>query len=558
MSGRGGERPGGEPDRPRVTELDPVPRRSLEVAPEAVGGRPARAAGAAAAVVLVAVVTGLLRPWGGDAPPPSAAPSGSAAALASAATPTPSPWDTDNGLPNRGPVASPASTPWPARILAADVRAAATARSEWGLRAIVVPAGSEPAGDGSGAGLVERWAPVDPLAAGGRLIASASAVVGPGDAVVAIGVTTGADLALDVRAWRFGEFEAPRRLVPEMIAAPEPGGVLLLPDPGTMTGLRTWPAGSYRVDLLFPDRIERVTVLVPTEAPGDPGTAVPLRVPRDLADPLGAVADGPFAVVAGGVQEVRAATSGGLDERAAWAASLDEVAGLPAVGRVVGVAVAGIGVVLPPGELVVGGELERLAPALRGARYTVLRTIEGIRPVPGSGAGPRAAVLLGTDGPGALGTGLYRVVVRSRQADGAAVTRSYHVEVVPRPAAGGPVTPLLAEATWRAGGPDAADALPGVAVLAAAGLGAAGAGCGPASSAPVVPLGTRLLVVVLAGVADAARASWVGSGAGALVTLGGEGRLLVVALDPAARTGELDLVASRQGLAPEGGVLCVR
>ena len=213
------------PDRNRLddelhVELVPVGRR-----------RSIRSAGIVVAVSVAFVALAVLKPW--DA--------GRAAAPTTAAGVVSSP---SAGSASANPVGSAAAPfahpPTPADLVRATVR-----RSEWGVRAVVVPQGATPTGNGTGGGLAERFLAIDVGDGADVDVGAASTAVHAGDDVIGLGVTTPDDaMPLDVRFWRLEPGAVVRRIVPRPVLGREAGSWLWLPDPHEATIRGTWPAGT--------------------------------------------------------------------------------------------------------------------------------------------------------------------------------------------------------------------------------------------------------------------------------------------------------------------------
>lgn len=394
----------------------------------------------AALVVAIGLVAAFLKPWDAVAPPgttgsdgKTSAPAGSA--VAAGRSPASSPRD------------FPARTPFATFLSNEAVLAATTSRSAWGVRAVVVP------GDGEAAGatpaLAERWLGIDVAAGAAWTLGGGGSVAGPHDDVLALGVTTPDDaLPLDVRFWRLDQDLLPQRVIPIAIPGPEPASWLWFPDPTSTTVLGTWPAGTYRIDVLLGPRIVRLVVAIPQSAADRPlgGRSV---VSSDLESALTAFEPGGFAIVAsrptaiGGADELL--TDEPLaDEREAWLGSAGGGLTLTTVAQVSSPDVSGLGVLFAAGEQPAGADVVLVPPAPRAPDMTA----EIMSVAPGGGAPGRRAIVVRPGGRGVFQPGLYRLTVSWRTSQGIDRRATWQVEIVPSTPATPPTSPLGRMRRW--------------------------------------------------------------------------------------------------------------
>ncbi|MEW6223716.1 MAG: hypothetical protein AB1627_03725 [Chloroflexota bacterium] len=409
--------------------MDDPPRRSLEVEPARVGHRQASFPPLLLGVLAVAfVAVAVVKPWDGDA-----AASGRPSAAAALTPPGPT-----AGRP--GPSVSPGPTPSVIRLGGEDLLAATSPRSSWGIRAVVLPPG--PAGS-----LEERWTEIDDPGyrtdADTRTVAASGPVAAEGDTVVALGITTPGDaLPLDVRIWRLDTGGIPRRVPAGSVTGPDPGSRLWRPVTSAGVAGAPWPPGTYRIDALLGRSIDRIVVVVPGD-PGldEPGDQAAAALPPSLAQEL-AFGEGLFVVADGRAIMVDAlsAPEARLGEREAW---LSPGLDLPswAVGQVTSDAVAGVGVVLPPGAVPTSLVLDLVSPIDAGV---VAPTDE--LPIP-DGTG-RTAILAHTGGERPFAAGTYRVWATWRTADGEPGSSVRYLEIVPRGTIVSPGSPLDRLREW--------------------------------------------------------------------------------------------------------------
>jgi hypothetical protein len=411
-----------EPERDR-------PDEGLRIDPVGVARRSTLPAAVAVIVAIAFVGLALAKPWDSGRALSSVAPSGNAPPAAS-----------DNlGAAQPTPFAIP---PTPA-----DMAAAASNRHDWGVRAIVVPATREPRGDGTDSGLAERWLPVD-VDSGAAWDSSVTGVaVEPGDEVVALGLTTPDDeMPLDVRFWRFEPGVTTRRIVPRPLAGPEAGSWLFLPDLRETTVLGTWPAGTYRIDVLLGQRIVRlVTVVPPGVAAGVPRATAQPVLPANLVDQVGAFNAGPFAVAPGGAFPLLGDAGDPLDERAAWLGPATGQLEIAAVSQIATDPVSAIGLLLDPGEQLTDAVLDRVRPTGEGPGLRVVP----LPPVPMQGGGDRtSAVIIEHTDLRAVETGFYHLTATATFPDASPNTRTWNLEIVPATPPPPPGRPLVRMTRW--------------------------------------------------------------------------------------------------------------
>lgn len=427
---------------------DPV-RRSLAIEPRRLSrGRSTLAPAALALGATAFVLIALLKPWnagGGGAatvPPGGSGSSSTTVSPGSRAAPAPG---------GSSAVQVPAPAPFPSSPTAADLVASSRPHTDWGIRAIVVPAGRSPRGDGSGAGLTERWSAVD-LAGDVWDLGAHGSPVGAADAVFALGVTTPVDaLPLDMRFWRMGAAGTPARIVPIPIPGPDPGSWLWRPDPTDATMLGTWPAGTYRIDVLLGSRIVRLITNVPgTLGPATPASspaATPVPLPANLALHLQALPVGLVAVAGGDVFHLVATPSGRLDELATWldpglAAPLSMLAPLPSDD------VSALGAVLPPGASNPHLGIELLAP-IAGSVVVPIETIP-LNATAAPGTTPSSAVLATSEPGHPFATGIYELIVSWTDPQGDDRAEVWHIDIVPTIPPVPPLSPLDSLRHWAA------------------------------------------------------------------------------------------------------------
>ena len=278
------------------------------------------------------------------------------------------------------------------------------------------------------------------------------------DAVVALGITTPAgDLPLDIRFWKLGAVATPSRSLGLPIGGPDPGSWLWLPPRAADTTLGSWPAGTYRIDVLLGSRITRLVTVVPGGlGSSQPAAASPLPPPPDLDVRLGTLSEGPVAVADGRVIRIEAALSQPLDELEAWLGSTRS-GSEPLVGLVASPDVSALGVVLPAGARDPHLGIGMLAPIGGSVRAP----IEIFEPDPAGAddlspdAGPTpasalsASAVLERAGTGSsFAAGVYEITASWTGADEKYRAGVWHVEIAPSTPPTPPGSPLVALARW--------------------------------------------------------------------------------------------------------------
>jgi hypothetical protein len=339
-----------------------------------------------------------------------------------------------------GPVAAP--TPYVTPATLADLVAASSDRHAWGVRAVVVPSNGEPTGDGSGRGLAERWLAINVDAGAAWDVGVTGTAVEAGDDVVALGVTTPDDaLPLDVRFWRLEEGGGIRRIVARPVPGLEAGSWLFLPALNAATVLGTWPAGTYRIDVLLGSRIVRLLTIVPSGVTAVSGEA---PKPAEPADPLAGLRSfgaGPFAATPRGVIAISASPHEPLDERTAWLGPATGQVEIAAVGQVAADDVTSLGLLLEPGDEFMAADLERIAPVAEKTELFALG-------LPAEDALGEFAILLERPDLSPFETGLYLMTVTSKPASGKERTQTWNLEIVPSTIPPPPGMPLTRMARW--------------------------------------------------------------------------------------------------------------
>jgi hypothetical protein len=400
----------------------------LQVDPVPLGRR--RSFGPAALVVGVSVAfiaLAVLKPW--DAGPAAVPPESALATDQPVAA----------AIPGVGgdPFANPA-TP-------ADLIARSSIREAWGVRAIVVPANLHPAGDGTGLGLSERWQAIDVGSDAALDFANAGTAVEAGDDVVALGVTTPNDaLPLDIRFWRIEAGDTVQRILPRPVPGREAGSWLWLPDPREATVRGTWPAGTYRIDVLLGSRIVRLVTIVPTGVPALPRSVAAVAEPINLVDQLRSFAEGPFFFTPQVAIPIDVAPHDPLDERTAWLGPASGQLESAALGRVTVDRVTALGLLLKPGERFVSADLERVVPV--ADKPDVQTSL--LPPIPRSDGEHATAVFFENGDLRPLESGLYHLTETVLQATGDDETKTWNLEIVPSAAPPLPGVPLVRMARW--------------------------------------------------------------------------------------------------------------
>ena len=413
------------------------PAEGLRIDPVRVGRR--RTVVPAAIVAILSVVfvgLALVKPW--DA-------SWATVAIASGA-PTPQATLMSNAPSARAVSPVVTATPFPAQPTPADLLAASLNHDAWGVRAMVVPGGLTPTGDGSGAGLIERWLAIDVGAGAAWDAGVTGTAVEPGDDVLALGVTTPENsMPLDIRFWRLESDSALRRVVPRPVRGREAGSWLFLPDPREATSLDTWPAGTYRIDVLLGSRIVRLITIVPGDTPVGRGRAPEVGEPPDLVDQLRSFAAGPFAVTPRRPLPIEVSSHDQLDERLAWLGPATGRLEISAIGRVAADPVTGIGVLLKPDEHLVSANLGLVAP--RNTEAPDVR-IFPLPPVPRSDSERAEGIIIEHADLRPLEPGSYALTESTRLVSGAERTQTWNIEIVPSTPPPPPGNPLASMARW--------------------------------------------------------------------------------------------------------------
>jgi len=374
----------------------------------------------------------LWKPW--DAAPgriagPSPEPGGSGAATAR--TPTGDSSSAAAVVEPTRPIPTPMQ-PFPAN---GTILATTSMHRDWGLRTVVLPPTERRTTTNDG--LVERWLGIDVAAGAAWTLAGESAIGGPADDVVAIGVTTpDIALALDVRFWRLDRSAFPERVIPIPIPGPEPASWLWLPDPAQATALGTWPAGTYQIDVLLGPRIVRLVATIPHAAPSLVRTTPPIFNPP-LDQTLAALPEGPFAIVAGRPIPIAVETGPLVDEREAW---LGPATGLTLhrVAQVSSPDVSGIGWFLAAGQQPASFALSMIHASAGGPETRVDAVADPLS--------NREALVIRPTSSGPFPAGLYQLT--TSWTGGAPGSVSWQVEILPSTPATPPSSPLEHLARW--------------------------------------------------------------------------------------------------------------
>ncbi len=378
------------------------------------------------AVVAVALIVAVVKPWGDVGPGPAGGPSPAPAS----ASPKPP------AISIPGDLVPPT---W------ADVRSVISRRSEWGIRTIVM--GPQPeAPPGTTARYSERWVAADanPLDGfPGRI-----AVVDERDgSIVALGVTFPPEQApLALRIWRVRAVAEPEWIDTRPVdVVPARGAYLLLRRSGAEAAVHSWAPGRYRIDLLAGGEIRRVELLI-RDASGDlpdpkpwPGAGRPTTA-LDGAWFEG-LPVGLFAQVGPAVVPLASSAGPALDEAGAWL-DLDPGGTGPEPGSFVARSwqprATRLGVVLPPASTVRSAVLRRLAPFDDTTRIVGETT---------TGSGESRSYVAFAPATGATWRpGVYAITVVWEDGDGAH-DRTWHVELRPGPVSAEPAL-LSATRAW--------------------------------------------------------------------------------------------------------------
>jgi hypothetical protein len=326
--------------------------------------------------------------------------------------------------------ASVAATQEPATRLAsihtpiwADLAPIVVPHDAWGIRAIFDGARGGPAPPSSDT-YAANWSP----ATRGRDGGDTAIVQREERPIVVLGVTAPlAAGAVDARIWRVhtgGQLEW-LDVVP--ILSGDVNGSFLYLRPGTGGAPFTaWDAGTYRIDVLAGDAVERIQVRIP----GATGVVPPLQdlppspaVTVRAADSfISGVGPGPFATADGMGLQLEALPYRPLTEAEAWQdlALFDGAhvasAALPRA--------SGLGVMLRPGALLVSARIDRLSPGATSFASPA-PTEDATEHPPRS----RYAVFAPEDG-GAWRPGLYAISVAWTDETGAH-QGTWHIELRP-------------------------------------------------------------------------------------------------------------------------------
>jgi len=322
-------------------EFDPVRlgRRRRGVEPVVVG----------VAVMSVAIVFAIAKPWERVATSPGPAASGVAAIAA-------------DPSPTRRPVMTPRSTPsgpdW------AAVTESVTPHEGWGVAAFLIARRGSSGIPVSPVAprYIERWARTSSDATG-----SDTVYVNREDrSIAALGVTTPNGVQTRaVRIWRLHAGDELEWIDAARIDDGAANGTPLLVRPPLADGAAMpWDAGHYRVDVLTGDGIHRISVLIPNRfgnVPGPDEWEPPTSnvVTAAESDPSG-IQSGLFATVDGSAVSIPAPESEPLGESQAW--SDVAVGGGSSVASAYLPRATGLGVMLTSHAAVGTASIRRLAP----------------------------------------------------------------------------------------------------------------------------------------------------------------------------------------------------
>jgi hypothetical protein len=308
-----------------------------------------------------------------------------------------------------------------------------------------VPASLHLVGDTAGSGLTERWLATDVGPGAAKEPGSSGTAIETGDDVVALGVTTPDDaMPLDIRFWRLEPGAVVRRIVPRPILGREAGSWLWLPDPHEATIRGTWPAGTYRIDVLLGPRIVRLVAVVPTGVPALPRGVPAVAEPSNLVDQLRSFGAGPFAFTPQIAIPIDVVPHDPLDERLAWLGPATGQTETAAVGRVTVEPITAFGLLLKPGDQFVSASLDRVAPVTDTPNVQ----IRPLPPIPRSDGGRATAVLVEYADLRPLEAGLYHLTETATLASGVDRTQTWNLEIVPSAAPPPPGVPLVRMARW--------------------------------------------------------------------------------------------------------------
>ncbi|HEX6867386.1 MAG TPA: hypothetical protein VF119_01210 [Candidatus Limnocylindrales bacterium] len=371
-------------------EFDPVRlgRRRRGVEPVAVG----------VAVMTVAIVFAIAKPWDRITTSPAPAASGAAAALL-------------DPSPTRTPV--PTTRPTPSGPDWTAVAESVTPHEGWGIAAFLIARRGT-----SGIPVsplapryVERWARTSTDATGGDMV-----YVNREDrSVAALGVTTPNGVRpRAVRIWRLHtgdelEWVDAARIDDEAANGPP----LLVRHPLPDGEAVPWDAGRYRVDILTGGGIHRISVLIPDRFGNVPQPDAWTQFASNLvaatdSDPSG-IQSGLFATVDGGAVSIPARESEALGEMQAWNDIV--VAGGSSVASAYLPRATGLGVMLTSHAAVAAASIQRLAPdplwdapeATGGISNMRGRTPFVVFPAPDDGVWPPGVYALTVDWEDAAG-----------------------------------------------------------------------------------------------------------------------------------------------------------
>jgi hypothetical protein len=276
-------------------------------------------------------------------------------------------------------------------------------------------------------------------------VGAAGTAIQAGDDVIGLGVTTPDDaMPLDVRFWRLEPGDIVRRIVPRPVLGREAGSWLWLPDPHEATIRGTWPAGTYRIDVLLGPRIVRLVTVVPTGVPALPPGVPAVAEPSNLVDQLRSFAAGPFAFTPQIALPIDVVPHDPLDERLAWLGPAAGQAETAAVGRVTVNAVTALGILLKPGEQFVSANLERVTPVAETPDVRIFP----LPPIPRSDGGSATAVIFEYADLRPLEAGLYHLTETATLASGVDRTQTWNLDIVPSAAPPPPGVPLVRMARW--------------------------------------------------------------------------------------------------------------
>jgi hypothetical protein len=300
------------------------------------------------AAVVIGLALAVVKPWEGGAT--------QRAAVAATAPPT-------------APAASVATaSQLPAVELAAihlpiwaDLAPIVVPHDAWGIRTFV-DGGRGQAAPALNAAYAETWSPASPRQAGARI-----AVVQRDERpIVVLGVTAPLTAgAVDARIWRVHAGDRLEWLNVVPILSGDVNGSFLYLRPGSDGAPFTaWNAGTYRIDVLTGDDIERIEVEIPdpngrVPAPDAPPPSPTVTV-RAADSFISGVGPGPFATADGMALQLETLPYRPLTEAEAW-----EDLALFDGAHVASIALpraSGLGVMLQPSALLDSASIARLSP----------------------------------------------------------------------------------------------------------------------------------------------------------------------------------------------------